>query len=161
MLKKIFGKNTTVSAIKPVQGITEEAIIEDLPPLLDYILENIPLAMLPINSVGLFSEDSRKIFQALLTPGVIIVPVGIYRVDKNKFNVFNYDCKLVGGLVFSEDGETVKSFGKDFQPKSGWVSYKLMNLAYENDANIIDLFAKTFDTKKENLLVRKKEEKTA
>lgn len=139
MLKKFLEK-------KKLNAVQEEICAEstEMPHLVEYIYKNIPLQGLPVNSVGVFIEDACNLLGAMLTPGIFNVPVVIYRVSASNFNFFNYKLELIGGFSFSENGEKLQTFGKEFSAKSGFSSYKLMSLSFDYSATD-SLIQKKFD----------------
>jgi len=129
------------------QKQSEEVLAYDeMPQLVRYIIDNIPIQKLSIDVVGIFITDSKTLFNAMVAPNVINVPIVLYRVSKSSFNFYNYDLKLIGGMSFSEDLGSVKTFGKEFMPKSGWANYQLMNLAFDY-LSVISLTEKKFQKK--------------
>lgn len=119
---------------------------EDMPYLVEYICSNVPLKGFPVNCIYAFVEDASNLFGAMLTPGLIKVPVIVYRVSETLFNFFNYKLELIGGMAFSKDFQILKTFGSDFEKKSGFMSFRLLNLAYDysaTDALIIKKFDNT------------------
>lgn len=126
---------------------SEEVLAYDeMSQLVKYIADNIPIQELAIDDVGIFATDAKTLFNAMLSPNTINVPIVLYRVSKSSLNFYNYDLKLIGGMIFSEDLGSVKIFGKEFMPKSGWANYQLMNLDFDY-RSIISLTEKKFQRK--------------
>lgn len=141
MLKNLFKKNNLNDSAKEEYNNPEE-----MPYLVEYLYCNVPMKGIPINSIYVFTEDAYNLFGAMVTPGIFKVPVIIYKVSETCFNIFNHKLELVGGLVFAKDFRSLQNFGSDLQKKTGFVSYKLMDLA--------------FDYSKTDLLIKQKFENT-
>lgn len=140
MLNNLFAKKESKNVENGVYNNPEE-----MPYLVEYICSNVPLKGIPVNSIYVFTEDAYNLFGVMLTPGIFKVPVIVYKVSEQNFNFFNYDLNLIGGLSFSKDFKILRTFGRDFQVKSSFASYRLMNLAFDYSATE-DLIQKKFDS---------------
>ncbi len=137
MFKNLFGKGNADKK--------ECVKTADIPHVVGYMYNNVPLKNLPVNAIYVFLEDACTLLGVMLTPGIFKIPVIVYRVSEKNFNFFNYNLELIGGLRFSEDFSTIQTFGKDFQEKTGFVTYKLMNLSFDY-SNTEKLLRKKFET---------------
>ena len=43
------------------------------------------------------------------------VPIIVYRLNENTFNIFNYEVKLIGSIRIAKEDEIIKYYGKEWK----------------------------------------------